>query len=60
VFRVGGLMEVVRAEGAEFVDHNRPPFVSVNLEYRPSAEVAGPQSSVMVIPAFSNMTRSSR
>jgi uncharacterized protein (DUF362 family) len=48
VFRVGGLMDVVRAEGAEFVDHNRPPFVSVNLEYHPSAEVAGPQSSVMV------------
>lgn len=48
VFRVGGLMDVVRGEGAEFVDHNRPPFVSVPLEYKPSAEVAGPQSSVMV------------
>jgi uncharacterized protein (DUF362 family) len=48
VFRVGGLMKVVRDEGAEFVDHNRPPFVSVDLEYRPSAEVSGPQSSVMV------------
>ena len=48
VFLVGGLMDVVRAEGAEFVDHNRPPFVCVDLEYRPSAEVAGPQSSVMV------------
>src|SRR5207248_4880460 len=33
-----------------FVDHNRPPFVSVALEYRPSAEVAGPQLSVMVNP----------
>ncbi|MGH9371044.1 MAG: DUF362 domain-containing protein [Vicinamibacterales bacterium] len=50
VFRIGGLMDVVRAEGAEFVDHNRPPFVSVDLEYRPSAEVAGPQSSVMINP----------
>jgi uncharacterized protein (DUF362 family) len=50
VFQVGGLMDVVREEGAEFFDHNRPPFVSVDLEYRPSAEVAGPQASVMVNP----------
>jgi uncharacterized protein (DUF362 family) len=50
VFRVGGLMDVVEEEGAEFVDHNRPPFVSVELEYRPSAEVEGPQASVMVNP----------
>jgi uncharacterized protein (DUF362 family) len=48
VLRIGGLMQVIRDEGAEFVDHNRPPFVSVDLEYRPSAEVSGPQSSVMV------------
>jgi uncharacterized protein (DUF362 family) len=48
VFRIGGLMDVVQAEAAEFVDHNRPPFVSVELEYQPSAEVEGPQSSVMV------------
>jgi uncharacterized protein (DUF362 family) len=48
VFRVGGLMKVVLDEGAEFVDHNRPPYVSVDLEYRPAADVAGPQSSVMV------------
>src|SRR5919106_4379648 len=33
VFRIGGLMQVVQEEGAEFVDHNRPPFVSVELEY---------------------------
>jgi uncharacterized protein (DUF362 family) len=50
VFRIGGLMDVVREAGAEFVDHNRPPFVSVNLEYRPSADVSGPQPSVMVNP----------
>jgi uncharacterized protein (DUF362 family) len=50
VFRVGGLMDVVDAEGAEFVDHNRAPFVSVALEYRPSAEVDGPQATVMVNP----------
>jgi uncharacterized protein (DUF362 family) len=50
VFRVGGLMKVVQEEGAECVDHNRPPFVSVELEYRPSAEVEGPQASVRVNP----------
>src|SRR5918995_6503075 len=43
VFRAGGLMDVVREEEAEFFDHNRPPFVAVDLEYRPSADVAGPQ-----------------
>src|SRR5437016_4323013 len=26
VFRVAGLMDVVEEEGAEFFDHNRPPF----------------------------------
>jgi uncharacterized protein (DUF362 family) len=50
VFRVGGLMDVVQEEGAEFFDHNRAPFVSVDLPYRPSAEVSGPQTSVMVNP----------
>jgi uncharacterized protein (DUF362 family) len=50
VFRIGGLLDVVREEGAEFVDHNRAPFVSVDLTYRPSAEVSGPQASVMVNP----------
>jgi uncharacterized protein (DUF362 family) len=48
VFRLGGLMDVVNEQHAQFVDHNRPPFVSVDLEYRPSAEVSGPQRSVMV------------
>jgi uncharacterized protein (DUF362 family) len=43
VFRVGGLMQVVTDEGVRFVDHNRPPFVPVDLEYRPAADVAGPQ-----------------
>lgn len=50
VFRLGGLMDVVRDEGAEFFDHNRAPFVSIDLEYRPSAEVSGPQQSIMVNP----------
>jgi uncharacterized protein (DUF362 family) len=50
VFRLGGLMDVVTAEGATFFDHNRAPFVSVELPYRPAADVAGPQKSVMVNP----------
>jgi uncharacterized protein (DUF362 family) len=50
VFRVAGLMEVVAQEGATFFDHNRAPFMSVELEYRPSADVRGPQKSVMVNP----------
>jgi uncharacterized protein (DUF362 family) len=43
VFHYAGLMDIVQEEGAEFVDHNRPPFVRVELEYAPSREVAGPQ-----------------
>lgn len=50
VFRVAGLMEVVEKEGARFFDHNRAPFVSVDLDYGRQAEVGGPQSSVMVNP----------
>src|SRR5437868_5825590 len=50
VFRTAGLMEVVEQEGATFFDHNRPPFKAVDLEYRPSADVKGPQKSVMVNP----------
>src|SRR5689334_22382545 len=50
VFRAAGLMAVVRAEGAEFFDHNRPPFVEVALEYAPGADVDGPQRYVIVNP----------
>src|SRR5213076_773765 len=50
VLRIGGLMEVIEAEGATFVDHNRPPFVSVDLEYAPRKDVRGPQRAVMVNP----------
>jgi uncharacterized protein (DUF362 family) len=50
VFRIAGLMEVVEEEGAEFFDHNRPPFTEVELEYAPGRDVAGPQKSVMVNP----------
>jgi uncharacterized protein (DUF362 family) len=45
VFRLVGLMDVVEQEGAEFFDHNRPPFQEVELSYAP-----GPQKSVMVNP----------
>jgi uncharacterized protein (DUF362 family) len=50
VFRIAGLMDVVDDEGLAFFDHNRPPFVEVALEYRPEADVSGPQHSVMVNP----------
>lgn len=33
VFRIAGLMDVVKEEGAEFFDHNRPPFKEVALKY---------------------------
>ena len=50
VFRIAGLMDVVEDEGAEFFDHNRPPFKEVELDYGPDRETAGPQKSVMVNP----------
>lgn len=48
IFRIAGLMEVVEATGVRFVDHNRPPFVEVELDYGSDREVEGPQRSVMV------------
>lgn len=50
VFRIVGLMDVVREEGAEFFDHNQPPFQEVKLTYDPANDVEGPQKSVMVNP----------
>jgi len=50
VFRYSGMMDVVEQEGATFFDHNRPPFVSVDLEYAPDKDVSGPQQAVMVNP----------
>src|SRR5439155_11640822 len=47
-FRIGGLMDVVNEAGATFIDHNRPPFVSVDLEYAPARDVRGPQQAIMV------------
>jgi uncharacterized protein (DUF362 family) len=50
IFRIVGLMEVVEQEGAQFFDHNRPPFQEVELTYAPDKDVKGPQKSVMVNP----------
>jgi len=50
VMKVSGMMDVIEEEGASFFDHNKPPFVSVDLEYAPQADVDGPQKSVMVNP----------
>lgn len=50
VFELAGLMSVVEEEGAEFFDHNRPPFQEVELTYSDDPEVGGPQRSVMVNP----------
>jgi uncharacterized protein (DUF362 family) len=43
-------MDVVKQEGAEFFDHNRPPFTQVFLDYDPGADVDGPQRAAMVNP----------
>jgi uncharacterized protein (DUF362 family) len=50
VFRLTGLMEVIEQEGVSFFDHNRPPFVSVDLSYAPDKDVRGLQRSVVVNP----------
>jgi uncharacterized protein (DUF362 family) len=48
VMRLAGMMDVISEEGVPFFDHNRPPFTSVDLQYAPDHDVAGPQRSVMV------------
>lgn len=48
VFDVSGMLDVLGELGVELVDHNRPPFTEVQLEYAPDSDVAGPQKSVMV------------
>lgn len=50
VFRYSGMMSVIEEEGATFFDHNRAPFVSVQLSYDPNEDVRGPQRAVMVNP----------
>jgi uncharacterized protein (DUF362 family) len=49
VFRIAGLMEVIKEERVTFFDHNRPPF-EVKLTYAPDLDVTGPQQTVMVNP----------
>lgn len=41
VFRLLGIEAVIKEEGVEFFDHNRPPFTQVRLHH-------GPQNEVMV------------
>lgn len=41
IFKLMGIDQVIKKEGVEFVDHNKPPFVEVGLDY-------GPQKSIMV------------
>jgi uncharacterized protein (DUF362 family) len=48
VMRTSGMLGVVEAEGAEFFDHNRAPFVEVPLSYERDPEVRGPQRAVVV------------
>src|SRR5215831_9340509 len=50
ICEIVGLMEVVRAEGVGFFDHNRPPFTAIPLAYAPDCEVEGLQQSVIVNP----------
>src|SRR4051794_27331027 len=50
VFRIAGLMDIIKEEHAEFFDHNRPPFKEVQLTYGNDPEAVGPQKSVMVNP----------
>ncbi|MGI5915924.1 MAG: DUF362 domain-containing protein [Anaerolineae bacterium] len=50
VFRIAGLMEVIKEERVTFFDHNRPPFEEVKLTYAPDLDVTGPQQTVMVNP----------
>jgi uncharacterized protein (DUF362 family) len=50
IFEIVGLMDVVKEEGAEFFDHNRPPFETVKLEYAPEKDVDGPQKEVVINP----------
>src|SRR5919199_1945729 len=48
VLEASGMLEVIREEGVELVDHNRPPFETVPLGYGSDPEVTGPQREVVV------------
>lgn len=39
VFRLSGMMDAVQAQGAEFVDMNKPPFTRVPLAFGPENEL---------------------
>jgi uncharacterized protein (DUF362 family) len=39
VFEYSGMMDAVRQEGVDFVDHNREPFTRVRLDHGPHEEV---------------------
>jgi uncharacterized protein (DUF362 family) len=43
-------MDVIEQEGAGFFDHDRPPFVSVDLDHAPHADMDGARRAVMVNP----------
>lgn len=51
VFRVTGMMRVLEEEEIEFIDHNRPPFEEVGLDYGDDPETSGVQPSIIVNPA---------
>jgi uncharacterized protein (DUF362 family) len=48
ILRISGMADVVRDEAVDFVDHNRPPFETVELDYGDDREVQGPQRKVVV------------
>jgi uncharacterized protein (DUF362 family) len=48
VMRASGMLDVIRAEGLELVDHNQGPFVDVDLPQAPERDVRGPQKKVKV------------
>lgn len=43
VFRIMGYLDVISQEGVEWFDHNKPPFLAVDLPF-------GPQRQIMVNP----------
>jgi len=50
VFRHACLLPVLEEHGVAFFDHNRAPFVPVDLPYAPQRDVTGPQQQIMVNP----------
>ena len=48
VLEASGMLQVLREEDVELVDHNRAPFEAVRLDYGDDPEVTGPQREVVV------------